>query len=60
MTPDHLKAFYRIALFLVGASLALLFIVPADSAEQVVTVMSLVVGAVLLTLVILVNRIINR
>ncbi|MCY3779911.1 MAG: hypothetical protein OXG78_06355 [Chloroflexi bacterium] len=60
MTPSILKVFYTIAVFIVGASLALLFIVPPDSAEYVVTLLSACVGAVLLILVALTTWFINR
>ncbi len=60
MSPELLKIFYRVAVFLVVVSLGLLFIVPADSAEYVVTWMSLFVGALLLVLVLFVNWFSNR
>ena len=60
MAPELLKAFYRIALLVVGASIALLFIVPPNSAEFVVTLMSIGVGTVLLILVVLATWYINR
>ncbi len=60
MSPELLKIFYRVAVFLVVVSLGLLFIVPADSAEYVVTWMSLFVGALLLVLVLFVSWFSNR
>ncbi len=60
MTPSILKVFYTIAVFIVGASLVLLFIVPPDSAEYIVTLLSTCVGAVLLILVALTTWFINR
>lgn len=60
MTPEQLKAFFRVAVFIMVVSTALLFIVPADSAEYVVTHMSLFVGALMTLLVMLVSWYINR
>ena len=60
MTPDMLKVFFRIAIFVVGASLLLLFIVPPESPEYVVTWLSICVGSVLLALVGLTAWFINR
>ena len=60
MTPNLLKVFYTIASFIVGASLLLLFIVPPDSPEYIVTLMSTCVGAALLILVVLTARFLNR
>ena len=60
MTPELLKGFYRIAVFVLGVSIALLFVVKPDSAEFVVTLMSIAVGAALLVAVILTSRYFNR
>ena len=60
MTPELLKGFYRIAVFVLGVSIALLFVVKPDSAEFVVTLMSIGVGAALLLAVILTSRYFNR
>ena len=60
MTPDLLKSFYRIAIVVVGTSLALLFIVKPGSAEFVVTLLSICVGTTLLVLVMLVSWYANR
>ena len=60
MTPDLLKGFYRIALFVIGTSIALLLVVKRDSAEFIVTLLSIGVGSLLLLLVVLANRYINR
>ncbi|MCY4062626.1 MAG: hypothetical protein OXG53_09690 [Chloroflexi bacterium] len=60
MTPELLKGFYRIAIFVLGVSLALLFVVKPDSAEFVVTLMSIGIGLVLLVAVILTSRYLNR
>ena len=51
MSPDLLKAFFRAGIFVAGTSVFLLFIVEHDSAEFVITVVSLVVGLVLMLLV---------
>lgn len=60
MTPELLKGFYRIAVFVLGVSIALLFVVKPDTAEFVVTLMSIGVGAVLLIMVILTSRYFNK
>ncbi|MYD11620.1 MAG: hypothetical protein F4X02_16445 [Chloroflexi bacterium] len=60
MTPELLKGFYRIAVFVLGVSVALLVVVKPDSAEFVVTLMSIGVGAALLVAVILTSRYFNR
>ena len=60
MTPSILKVFYTLAVFIVGASLVLLFIVPPDSAEYIATLLSACVGTVLLILVALTTWFINR
>ncbi len=60
MSPEILRGFYRLAVFLSGASIVLLFLVPPDSAEFVVTIMSLGIGLTLLLLIILTSWFINR
>ncbi len=60
MTPELLKAFYRFAVFVLGVSIALLFVVKPDTAEFLVTLLSIGVGAALLVMVILVSRYFNR
>ena len=60
MTPELLKGFYRIAAFVLGVSIALLFVVKPDTAEFVVTVLSIGIGAALLVLVILTSRYFNK
>ncbi|MCA9883779.1 MAG: hypothetical protein KC546_11005 [Anaerolineae bacterium] len=54
MSPDILKAFFRMGVFVAGTSGLLLFLVKRDSAEFVITVLSLCVGLTLLGLVSLV------
>ena len=51
MSPDLLKAFFRAGIFVAGTAVFLLFIVQRDSAEFVITVVSLVIGLVLMLLV---------
>ncbi len=51
MFGDGLKLFLRAGVFLVLVSLLLLFLVPRDSAEFVVSALSLVIGSVLVVLV---------
>ena len=60
MTPDLLKGFYRIAIFVIGTSIAMLLVVKPDSAEYIVTLLSICIGSILLLLVVLANRYINR
>ncbi len=60
MVPDLLKGFYRIAIFVLGTSIVLLFFVEPNSAEFFVTLMSIGVGAMLLLLVIVTSWYINR
>ncbi len=60
MTTELLKGFYRFAVFVLGVSLALLFVVKPDTAELVVTLLSIGVGAALLVMVILTSRYFNR
>ena len=60
MTPEMLKGFYRFAVFVLGVSIALLFVVKPDTAEFVVTLLSLGVGAALLVMVFLTSRYFNN
>ena len=60
MAPELLRGFYRIAVFVLGLSLAVLFVVKPNSAEYVVTLMSMGIGSVLLVLVILTSRYLNK
>lgn len=50
MFGDGLKLFLRAGVFLVVLSLLLIFLVPRDSAEFVVSVLSLLIGVVLVVL----------
>ena len=60
MNPDRLKAFYRMGIFVAGSSALLLFVVKRDSAEFVVTILSLGIGLILMLLVSLVTWYINH
>ena len=60
MTPEMLKGFYRFAVFVLGVSFALLFVVKPGSAEFVVTLLSIGVGAALLVMVFLTSRYFNK
>ena len=60
MTPELLKTFYKMGVFVLGASLLLLFVVEPDSAEQAISVMSAVIGAALIGLVALASWFMNR
>jgi hypothetical protein len=55
MAPEALKLFFRLGMFITVAALLLVFAVPKGTAEYVVSVLSLVVGLVLLTLVAVVS-----
>ena len=55
MSGDGLKLFARAGMFIVVLSSLLLFWVPRDSAEFVVSVLSLVIGLVLVLLAFLVR-----
>ena len=55
-----LKAFYRMGIFVAGSSALLLFVVKRDSAEFVITVLSLCIGLTLMLLVSLFIWYINR
>ena len=56
MGPELLRAFFRSGMFIVLLAIVLIFAVPRDSAEFVISVCSLAVGITLLGLVVLVNR----
>jgi len=60
MAPELLKGFFRAGVFVTGTSVFLLFIVKPDSAEFVITVLSICVGVALLTLVALASWYANR
>lgn len=60
MAPDLLKAFFRAGVFVAGTSIFLLFIVKRDSAEFVITILSLVIGLILIGLVSLASWYSNR
>ena len=60
MSPELLKGFYRIGVFVVGTSVLLLFVVEPDSAEYFVTLLSIGIGVILLLLVGLTAWYINR
>ncbi len=60
MGPEMLKAFYRMAVFVLGASVLLLFVVEPDSAEHAITILSAGIGAMLLLLVLFFSRFFNR
>jgi hypothetical protein len=51
MAPEALKLFFRLGMFITVAALLLVFTVPKGTAEYVVSVLSLIVGLVLLALV---------
>lgn len=60
MSPELLKGFYRIGVFVVGTSVLLLFVVEPDSAEYFVTLLSIGIGVILLLLVGLTAWYVNR
>lgn len=51
MTPDVLRSFFRIGIFVTGLSVLLALVNPTDSAEFVVSVCSIMIGLTLLLLV---------
>jgi hypothetical protein len=51
MNTEGLRGFFRLGMFIVVLAVVLLFVVKPGSAEFVATVLSLVVGAILLALV---------
>ena len=60
MPPEMLKAFYRMGVFVLGASTLLFFLVEPDSAEHAITILSAGVGALLVLLVALASWLMNR
>jgi hypothetical protein len=54
--PEALKAALRLAILILLASLAMLPCQPAGSAEQVVTVLAAIVGALFVAAVVIVAR----
>ena len=60
MTPEMLKTFYKMGVFVLGASLLLLFVVEPDSAEHAISVLSAFIGAALIGLVALASWFLNR
>ena len=55
MNSGLLKIFFRLAVFILLTSIFMVLAVPKDSAEFVVSVLSLGIGICLVTLVVLVN-----
>jgi hypothetical protein len=51
MTPDVLRAFFRIGVFVTGISVLLAIANPTDSPEFVVSVCSVMIGATLMLIV---------
>ena len=51
MNSEALRGFFRLGMFIVVLAVVLLFILKPGSAEFVITVLSLVIGAVLLALI---------
>ena len=60
MSLDLLKSFFRAGVFVFGTSVFLLFIVKRNSAEFVITIVSLCIGLVLMLSVALVAWYTNR
>lgn len=56
MNSGFLRLFFRMAMFITLTSIFLVLFVPRGTAEYVVSVMSLVVGLVLIVLIVLANR----
>lgn len=57
MSPEGLQLFFRAGVFIVLVAAVLIFAVPRESAEFVVSVCSLAIGLTLTGLVILAGRI---
>jgi hypothetical protein len=55
MAPGGLKLFFRLGMFVTLTALFLVFTVPRDSAEFVVSVLSLIIGVTLLLLIAIVS-----
>ncbi len=55
MAPEGLRLFLQAAIFIVGLSLLLVFLLPRGSAEFVASVLSLITGLALFILVLIVN-----
>jgi hypothetical protein len=60
MNPDALRAFFRAGIFIAGLALLLVFAVPRESAEFVVSVCSLMIGLALIGGVVLVTLLTRR
>ena len=60
MNPDALRAFFRAGVFIAGLALLLVFAVPRESAEFVVSVCSLMLGLALIGGVMLVTLLTRR
>ncbi len=56
MNSGFLRLFFRMAMFITLTSTFLVFFVPKGTAEYVVSVMSLVVGLVLIALIVIANK----
>ncbi|MEQ8676220.1 MAG: hypothetical protein RLP44_18965 [Aggregatilineales bacterium] len=56
MSPELLRTFFRSGMFIVLVALVLIFAVPRESAEFVISVCSLMIGLSLLGLIALASR----
>jgi hypothetical protein len=60
MSPDAGQAWFRLGTFLVLMSLVSFFFTPRDSAEFVISALSLVIGLLMLGMVTLIIKLSNR
>ncbi|MAS33363.1 MAG: hypothetical protein CL610_05115 [Anaerolineaceae bacterium] len=59
MSPDALRAFFRMGVWVTIVALILVVTVPRESAEFVVSICSLGVGVALISVVLLVQRLLR-
>lgn len=55
MTPEYMRGFLRAGVFIALVSLLLIFLVPRDSAEFVISVCSLMMGLTLVGIIALIS-----
>ena len=60
MTPEFMRGFLRAGVFVAVVSLALVFLVPPNSAEFVISVCSLLIGLTLIGLIVLLSWLARR
>lgn len=60
MTPEYMRGFLRAGVFIALVSLLLIFLVPRDSAEFVISVCSLLMGLALVGIIALISWLARR